>query len=118
MCGEKVPNTVDLTPKLQKLPRPRNVVATRCCTNGGVEPEDNEEWVRHMHGEETPNTIDLHLKMQKNQSATHTSAAAIHRIDVNGQDRNKPVRPWTGRVCGEDDPTTVDLLPRCRETQN
>jgi hypothetical protein len=63
---------------------------------------------------EVPNTVDLHPKMQKNQSATHIGTVAIPRIDVDGEDQNKPAR----RVHAEDDPTTVDLLPRCRETQN
>jgi hypothetical protein len=87
--SEKVPNTVDLTPKLQKLPWPcaleRRIAATRSCADDGVEPKhDGESPGEACAWGGGPKTIDLHSKMQKNQLATHTGTVAIHRIEVDG----------------------------------
>ncbi len=47
MRGEKAPDTVDLTPKLQTRPKSRtserSVAATRSCADNGEEPEHDEE---------------------------------------------------------------------------
>jgi hypothetical protein len=86
MRSEKVSNTIDLTPKLHKLPRPcAPERGRRNCANSGVEPKhDRESLSEACAREEVPNTVDLHAKMQKNQSAKHISATAIHKTDVDG----------------------------------
>lgn len=57
--------------------------ATRCNTDGGVEPDhDGEPPGEAYTGRRTQPPL-IYYPKQKNPSTTHSSAAAIHRIDVN-----------------------------------
>jgi hypothetical protein len=83
--GEEDPNSVDLTPKLQKIP-----TATHTGTGSWWSPAAataaGKSWtktenplVKHVHVDEDPTTADLLPKKQKNPSTMHNGAAAIHK---------------------------------------
>jgi hypothetical protein len=82
--GEKVPNTIDLSPKLQKLPRPhmpqRRVVATCSCIDGGVELEHDGESLGVAHARGGPQ-CHRSTSQDARQSINHVDrrVAAIHR---------------------------------------
>jgi hypothetical protein len=88
--GEKVPNAVDLTPKLQELTRPRapgrSVAATRGRPDGGEKPDDD--------GESTGEARARRGGPKKRRStpqeakATHTGAAVKHKTPTTEQTRN------------------------------
>jgi hypothetical protein len=109
--GEKDPNIVDLALYLQKNPRPLVAAPTVRVSRNTMEIPT----VRHVHWKENPNTIDLQPKNEKNQIATHTGEAAIHRNGDDGKDQSNPAKPRAGRVSAKEDPTTADLLPKRKE---
>jgi hypothetical protein len=95
VCGEEVPNTVDLTPKLQKTPS-----ATRARTARGVHPQQRQRRGKPDHDAETtgearalvggPKHSRSTTHDAKEQKPTHNSAAANHGNSVDGRDRNEP----------------------------
>jgi hypothetical protein len=121
--GEKIPNIIDLTRKLQKFPRPllpkRRVAATCICVNGRVELEHDGESL----GEARARRGGPKHRRSTSQVAKEPISHA-HWCDSHPQNRRRRLRPeQAGEASGrersrEDDPTTVDLLPRSRETQN
>jgi hypothetical protein len=93
--GEEVPNTIDLTPKLQKAPS-----ATRDRTARGVHPQQRQRRGKPNQGSETSGeTCALEGGPKHNRSTTHDakepkpmhdSAIANHGNGVDRRDRNEP----------------------------
>jgi hypothetical protein len=82
---EEHPNSVDLTPKLQKTPTATRAGTStwqspRAATEEGKSQNTTENPpVKHVHVDEVPSTADLLPKKQKNPSTMHNGTAAIQK---------------------------------------
>jgi hypothetical protein len=101
--GEEVPNTVDLTPKLQKTP-----LATCVGTARGVHPQQRQQLGKPDHDGKTfdearalvgrPKHNRSTTHDAKEPKPTHDSVVANHGNGVDGRDRNEPEKTQPPRI--------------------
>jgi hypothetical protein len=99
----KVPNTADLTPKLQK-----KTSATHAGTACGVHPQQHQQRGKPVQDGETYGEARALVGEPKNSRSTthdvkepkptHDSAAANHRNSVDGRDQNEPEKTQPPRI--------------------